>query len=126
MKVKETVHHQDGNNSHREYNIEMEKGNTQVTWSLTPKNEEPFCVKILTSGWYDHGQLMYHVLTEWGEYEETSYSHLNQEQLLERFPEFEAILNERFQDIVVTAEEFYKMPNDGEIGRHLRHKSLSK
>jgi hypothetical protein len=127
MDMKETIHHQDGSKSHREYHIEMAKGKSQVAWTLYPKNgEETFIAKILTSGWKDHGQPMYHVLTEWGEYEETSYSHLNEEQLLERFPEFEATLKDHFQDIVVTAEEFYKIPNDGEIGRHIRRKSLTK
>jgi len=126
MKVNEKVSHQDGTVTERELTIEFEKGISQVAWTLCPTNEEPFSVKILKSGWQDHGLPMYHVLTEWGSYEETSYSHLNQEQLFERYPEFKAILDNHFQDIIVSAEEFQSMPNDGEIGRYIRRNSVSK
>jgi len=126
MKVNETVHHQDGSVTERQLTIDFEKGISQVAWTICPTNQEPFAVKILQSGWQDHGSPMYHVLTEWGAYEETSYSHLTQEQLLERYPEFKAILDHHFQDIIVTSEEFQSMPNDGEIGRYIRRKSLKK
>ena len=124
MKVTETISHSDGTKTSREFNIEMKKGQSHVSWSLTPSDDEPFSVRILESGWRDHGKPMYHVLTEWGAYEETSYSHLTQDQLLERYPEFNEILKSHFQDIVVTSEEFQQMPNDGEMGRYIRRKSV--
>lgn len=127
MKVTETIRHQDGASTTREFNIPMKKSNSKVAWSLSPKEgEEPIIVKILKSGWMDQGEEMYHVLTEYGEYEETSYSHLNRSQLLEIHPEFLEIINDKFQDTVVESSDFYNIPNDYEMGKIIRRKSISK
>jgi hypothetical protein len=127
MKVTETIRHQDGASTTREFNIPMRKSNSEVVWSLSPsEGEEPITVKILKSGWKDQGEEMYHVLTEYGAYEETSYSHLNKSQLLKIHPEFFKIIEDNFQDIVVESSDFYNMPNDQTIGRFIRNKSINK
>ena len=69
---------------------------------------------------------MYHVLTEYGDYEETSYSHLTESQLLERFPEFQEILDNYYQDVVVESAVLWQHPNDGELGKAIRSIMSSK
>jgi hypothetical protein len=91
MKVHQTVTHQDGSVEETVFNMEMQLAEATKTWVLIPVEEEPITVKITEAGWKDQGMKTYHVLTEWGAYEETSYSYLNQEQLLERYPELRAL-----------------------------------
>ena len=69
---------------------------------------------------------MYHVLTEYGDYEETSYSHLNESQLLDRHPEFSTILESTFKDLIVSSQEVLDHPNDLELGKMIRKRSISK
>lgn len=127
MKVTETIRHQDGASTTREYNIPMTKNSSEVAWSLSPKESgDPIIVRILKSGWMDQGEEMYHVLTEYGAYEETSHSHLTRSQLLEIHPEFLEIINNKFQDVVVESSDFYNIPNDQEMGRAIRRKSINK
>jgi hypothetical protein len=126
MKVTETIQHQDGTTATREFNIPFEKGRTEVAWTLTPTDDEPMAVRILKSGWSDHGKPMYHILTEYGPYEETSYSHLTESQLIERFPEFQEILDNYYQDVVVESKVLWKCPNDGELGKAVRSIMSSK
>jgi len=92
MQVHQKVNRQDGSIEETVFNMEMKLVETEKTWVLIPVEEEPITVKITEAGWKDHGMKTYHVLTEWGAYEETSYSYLNQEQLLERYPELEKAL----------------------------------
>jgi len=125
MKVTEKITRPNGTSQTREFNIALEKGRSAICWTLAPKNEEPFSVRILKSGWFDHGNPMYHVLTEWGAYEETSYSHLTQDQLLERYPEFQEILLASFQDTLVTSDNITRLPNDTDLGRFVRKESLN-
>jgi hypothetical protein len=127
MKVKQTVHHQDGSTTETEFNIPIVLSNTDPCWTFIDESrEEPFAIKIVRSGWKDQGEDMYHVLTEWGDFEETSYSHLNLSQLLDRHPEFSAVLDTKFKDVVVTTKDLRETPNDAELGKKIRIKSLSK
>jgi hypothetical protein len=92
MKVKQKITHQDGTVEESEFNIEFRIAEKLKTWVLVPVVDEPMAVKITEAGWKDHNLKTYHVLTEWGAYEETSYSYLNEEQLLERYPEMKGEL----------------------------------
>ena len=125
MKVSEKVHHQDGTVTEREFNIELKPGKTNLVWTLAPIDGEPISIRILKSGWVDHGQPMYHVLTEYGPYEETSYSHLTHEQLLDRYPEFSQILNMRYPDIAISGDTISRAVNDADLGKVIRSKSLN-
>jgi hypothetical protein len=125
MKVKETVRHSDGTTTEREFVMEMSKGLSHVSWTLGVDGE-PIAVRILESGWREQGRPMYHVLTEYGDYEETSYSHLTEEQLLDRFPAFQKILDQMFRDIVVTESVIKSIPNDATLGKHVRKEAISK
>jgi len=98
----------------------MAVGRTSLVWTLWPTDGEPISVRILESGWHN----MYHVLTEYGAYEETSYSHLDKEQLLERFPEFNQILENYFPDVVISGESVKEFSNDADLGKFVRAKSI--
>lgn len=125
MKVKQTVRHQDGSVVETEFNIPVKLSKTSPCWTFIDESqEEPFAIKIIKSGWMDHGEEMYHVLTEWGDFEETSYSHLNLSQLLDRHPEFSEIVKELNSYIVLKPSDLRETPNDAELGRKIR--SLSK
>ena len=127
MKVKQTVHHQDGSITEKEFNIPIVLSNTDPCWTFIDKSgEEPLAIKIVKSGWRDQGEDMYHVLTEWGDFEETSYSHLSLSQLLDMHPEFSTTFDSKFKDTVVTSSELRETPNDAELGKKIRMKSLSK
>jgi hypothetical protein len=121
MKVKETVTHADGTTTEREFVMEMSKGRSHVSWTLGV-NDEPIAVRILESGWRN----MYHVITEYGDYEESVYSHLSKEELLEKYPIFQKILDQMFQDIVVTETVIKSIPNDATLGKHVRKESISR
>lgn len=123
MIVKQTVTLADGTVKESEFVMEMEKGRTDVCWTLSPTNDEPLAIRIVESGWFDHGEPMYHVLSEWGAYEETSYSHLSLSQLLERHPEFKNIYNSAFQDVAVEGETVKAISNDRELGAFVRQSS---
>lgn len=123
MKVSEKIHHQDGTMSTREFNIELEPGKTSLAWTLAPTDGEPISIRIIESGWQDHGKPMYHVLSEYGAYEETSYSHLSHQQLLETYPEFQQILDARFKDTVVTGDFVSRLVNDTDLGKFVRRES---
>lgn len=122
MKVQEKIHHHDGSTTEREFTMAMTKGKVQVCWNLCP-DDEPIAVKIIEAGWKDQGEKTYHVLTEWGSYEETSYSFLNYSQLLERFPDFEQITSQLYKDVVIDGLVIATLPNDATLGKHVRHES---
>ncbi len=126
MKVSEKIHHQDGTTTTREFNIELEPGKTSLAWTLAPTDGEPISIRIIESGWRDHGKPMYHVLSEYGAYEETSYSHLSQQQLLETYPEFQQILDASFKDTVVTGDFISRLANDTDLGKFVRRESYNR
>jgi len=124
MKVTQKITRQDGSTEETNFIMEMNKGISHVSWTLAPIDEEPMAVRILESGWKDHGEPMFHVLTEWGAYEETSYSHLNFTQLCDTHPEFRGIYENTFQDIVVEGDLVKTVPNDKDLGTLVRQLSI--
>jgi len=122
MKVRQKVTHQDGTVEETEFVMEMNKGNSHVSWTLGVEGE-PIAVRILESGWRDQGKPMYHILTEFGDYEETSYSHATQEQLLDLFPDFQKILDEAHKDVVISGLVISSLPDDAVLGKHVRKES---
>ena len=126
MKIKQKVHHQDGTTTESEIILKLNHLYTDPSWTLVEESGEPFVIKILKSGWKDHGESMYHVLTEWGAYDETTYSHLNESQLFEKYPDFKKILELRSADIMVSISDIMSCPNDLELGKKIRKLSLKK
>ena len=125
MKATEKTNHQDGTQSTRVYNVELEMGSSSVAWTLVPTgNDEGFSIRILRSGWFDGNRPMYHVITEWGEYTTSSYDHLTEEQLLEQYPEWGPVLTGIYTDTVVPAIITRSIPNDAVLGKHVRAQSI--
>lgn len=72
--------------------------------------DEPIQFHIIKSGWGN--PQMFHVLFEFGDYEQTDYHFMSKEQIKERFDiEFNEI------DFVETVKEF---SNDMELGKKIR------
>lgn len=118
MKVKQRVSHQDGTITESEIIFQLNHSSTDPCWTLVEESGEPFAIRILKSGWKDHGETMYHVLTEWGAYEETTYSHLSESQLLERYPDFNKVL--KSTDLILSSSDIINCPNDLELGKKIR------
>jgi hypothetical protein len=79
MKVKET-----SNDGFKEYVIkfkETKKPSGSRTFYAT--NGDPISVRVIKSGW-DYGYPTYHVITEWGDYEDSQYQFLSESQLEEK------------------------------------------
>lgn len=78
MKVKET-----SKCGSKDYTIEFKeyKGGKSRNFSAT--NGDPIAIKVVPTGW-DYGYPTYHVITEWGEYEDTQYQFLSESELEEK------------------------------------------
>lgn len=126
MKIKQKVHHPDGTTAESEIILKLNHLSTDPSWNLVEESGEPFIIRILKSGWKDHGESMYHVLTEWGAYDETTYSHLNESQLFEKYPDFKNILGSKSDCVILSTADIISCPNDLELGKKIRKLSLKK
>jgi len=68
---------------------------------LCPSDEEPIAVKIMSSGWTG----MFHVLTEYGDFEQVDHQLLDLKQIYEKYPEFQAVYEADYQDIIFGGHE---------------------
>jgi len=107
MKVKQKITYPDGRVEETEIDMPLRPSKAQITWVLIPSDEEPVSVKITEAGWKDNGMRTFHVLTEYGLYDETSYSYLNEEQLLEMYPEAKEYLQSRSKSEVIELLQKY-------------------
>lgn len=98
--------------------IVFERGKGIIANSLSPTIDEPLAVYYFRSGW-QYGYPMYHVITEYGDMEQTDYKHMTEEEVCEKFGVTPEILNEK-TDIKVTQETLNDYPNDQDLGRLIR------
>jgi len=98
--------------------IVFERGKGIIANSLSPTIDEPLAVYYFRSGW-QYGHPTYHVITEYGDMEQTDYQHMSEEELCKRFGITPEILNEK-TDIKVTQETLKDYPNDQDLGRLIR------
>jgi len=85
---------------------------------LVPENDEPIAVYYIKSGW-DHGYPMYHVIIEYGDFEQTDYLYMSEEDLCKRFDVTPELLNEKVS-ISVSQKDLRDYPNDQDLGRSIR------
>lgn len=52
--------------------------------TLSPTNDEPISVKLVPGGW-NHGYPTYHVITEYGDMEQSEYAFRSLEEICERY-----------------------------------------
>jgi len=123
MKVKETYNNQDGTTTSREIQIPLEKGRSVVCHTLVPTTEEPIGIKIIEAGWYDGGPT-FHIITEYGDFYQSDYDFGNLNYVLEKYPEFKSIWEEKFPDVVVSSKELINIPNDQELGKWARKQTV--
>ncbi len=68
------------NHLSEEVTLKFSRGSEIDGLSYYP-DEEPIAIRIIKSGWENQ----YHVLVEFGDFEQTDYYHLTAEQILEKF-----------------------------------------
>jgi hypothetical protein len=123
MIITETHNHQDGSKSTREIQIPFQKGKSRVAFSLVPETDEPIAIFVLQAGWIDGGPT-FHILTEYGDMMQTDVEYCTLSQAYEKYPEFQPIWESSFQDTVVSVEDLLTNPNDQELGKLIRLRSL--
>ena len=86
MRGAEKTHRQDGTIETRHFMIPLEKGDSRVDLKmLTPKDpDEPIAVYYFETGW-NYGYPTYHVIIEYGDFEQTEYFFLSLEEFIQKF-----------------------------------------
>ena len=76
---------QDGQTEVQPFMIPLEKVNPRIDLKmLTASDEEPIAVYYFESGW-NYGYPTYHVIIEYGDFEQTDNLFLSQEQFIAKF-----------------------------------------
>ena len=76
---------QDGQTEAQPFMIPLEKVNPRIDLKmLTASDEEPIAVYYFESGW-NYGYPTYHVIIEYGDFEQTDNLFLSQEQFIAKF-----------------------------------------
>ena len=85
MKGVEKTNRQDGTVETNEFMIPMKKTDSRVGLKLlTPYNDEPIAVCYFETGW-NYGYPTYHVIIEYGDFEQTDYLFLSHQQFVKKF-----------------------------------------
>lgn len=63
--------------------IEFRETKHQVSRTFCPINGDPIAIKAIRSGW-NYGHPTYHVITEWGDMENSDYQFLSHKELEEK------------------------------------------
>ena len=102
MEGVEKTNRQDGTVETKEFMIPMKKTDSRVGLKLlTPGNDEPIAVYYFETGW-NYGYPTYHVIIEYGDYDETDYLFLSLDQFIKKFG-------------IDPAERAFKDPNQTEL-----------
>ena len=64
--------------------LEFVRSTDRQAISLHPKQEEPIAVFLIKSGW-NHGYPTYHVITEYGDMEQSDYEFMSLDRVCNRF-----------------------------------------
>ena len=64
--------------------LEFVRSTDRQVISLRPKQEEPIAVYLVKSGW-NHGYPTYHVITEYGDMEQSDYEFMSLDRVCNRF-----------------------------------------
>ena len=94
--------------------LDLEKNKPCVSQCFSPSNEEPIAIRIIPSGWSTY----YHVLIEYGDFEQVDHFLLTAEQLMERYDIDIASLEK--EEVIINAEDIKSHANDTDLGIHIR------
>jgi hypothetical protein len=96
------------------------KKTQNVTHIFPHGDSEPFKVIIIKSGWRG----MYHVISEWGDSEETIHKLMDSNQIID-FYRLDIIDLPSGENYCLTKEEILNHPNDSDLGEFVRKKIYS-
>ena len=89
----------------------------EVTSMTLNGENEPYCIKILKSGWNDE----YHVISEWGDTGEVKHDLLTSKQIIEIYEiNLEDLPNNNL--LPLTKDEIISHPNNYDLGEFIRKK----
>jgi hypothetical protein len=103
--------------------IPFKRSNDRIARVIAPTTDEPMQVFLIEGGWkYD--QPYYHVITEYGDYEESDYKFMSADEVARYLGVSTAEIYET-RSFVVTPEFANSLPNDGDLGKRIRQKTIS-
>jgi len=106
----------ENNSNGQRFSLDLIEGVATPALSFYER-DEPLCIHVLKSGWSN--PQLYHVLVEFGDRMETTYHAMEANQILEMFS-INVENSYRNTPYVIRKDAVNKLPNDNELGKHLR------
>jgi hypothetical protein len=103
--------------------IPFGRGKDKPAAVLVPITDEPIQVFLIKSGWTG-GTPTYHVIIEYGDYEQSDYKFMNADEIAKYFGVDVNLIYET-RSFAVTPEYVHAIPNDGELGKRVRQETIS-
>jgi hypothetical protein len=101
--------------------LEFEEGQGERIRSIYPTNEEPISIRFVKSGW-NYGYPTYHVIIEYGDFEQTDYRFMSADEILESFG-FDITAEDKPHSVLVTRDEIKENPNYYALGELVQKKA---
>lgn len=101
--------------------LEFQEGQGERIREIYPTNEEPISVRFLKSGW-NYGYPAYHVIIEYGDYEQTDYRFMSADEIKESFG-FDITTEDKPHSVLVTRTEIKETPNWYILGELIQKKA---
>lgn len=101
--------------------LEFEEGQGERVRSIYPTNEEPISVRFLKGGW-NYGYPTYHVIIEYGDFEQTDYRFMSADEIKKSFG-FDITEESKPHSVLITREEIRENPNYYTLGALVSNKA---
>ena len=103
--------------------VPMKRSADRSVIVVSPTDETPIQVFLVKSGW-NHGYPTYHVITEYGDYEQSDYKFMSAQEAAEYLGVPLDDIHET-RSFILTREYVQSLPNDGELGKKVRQETIS-
>lgn len=94
--------------------LEFEEGQGERIRSIYPTNEEPISIRFVKGGW-EYGYPTYHVIIEYGDFEQTDYRFMSADEIKESFG-FDITQEDKPHAVLITRDEIKDNPNHYSLG----------
>jgi hypothetical protein len=101
--------------------LEFQEGQGERIRSIYPTNEEPISVRFVKGGW-EYGYPAYHVIIEYGDFEQTDYRFMSADEIKESFG-FDITAEDKPHSVLVTRDEIKENPNYYSLGELVQTKA---
>ena len=101
--------------------LEFQEGQGERIRSIYPTNEEPISIRFVKGGW-EYGYPSYHVIIEYGDFEQTDYRFMSADEIKESFG-FDITAEDKPHSVLVTRDEIKENPNYYGLGELVTKKA---